>query len=236
MPVALIHEARGNADRTLDDLDRAIELTPQIASASLQRGRLRVDRGDLDGALTDFETRPVPPPQRPGDAPPSRDLPRPKGARGPGRRGLRARPDTDQSARPGRGRPPPSPPPPGRGAPRRRDPRLTVRGAGRVRRDGRGRLTPFQPFPATRRELWGRVQEANPNGRSRVPSLRRRGHHPFSSTRVGMDAEPTRCFLAPGSVTARRRAVRSRLHHSALGLPDRLYAGTGRPGPRVSKA
>jgi tetratricopeptide (TPR) repeat protein len=52
---AVVYEAKGDAWRALTDLDRAIELVPQNASASLQRGRLRTEAGDFEGALTDFE-------------------------------------------------------------------------------------------------------------------------------------------------------------------------------------
>ena len=44
----------GKTAQAMTDLDRAIECDPRLPSAYLERGKMRTESGDFDGALADF--------------------------------------------------------------------------------------------------------------------------------------------------------------------------------------
>ncbi|MFW5823923.1 MAG: tetratricopeptide repeat protein, partial [Marinobacter sp.] len=52
---AQIHDALDNPDKAGEDLDRAVELYPEMFSYRLMRGMNRLDKGNLDGARADLE-------------------------------------------------------------------------------------------------------------------------------------------------------------------------------------
>ena len=51
---ASFYHAMGKTAQALTDLDRAIECDPRLPSAYLERGKMRTESGDFDGALADF--------------------------------------------------------------------------------------------------------------------------------------------------------------------------------------
>jgi lipoprotein NlpI len=50
----VVYHEIGKTAEALADLNRAIEVDPQLPSAYLERGKLRTEGGDFDGALADF--------------------------------------------------------------------------------------------------------------------------------------------------------------------------------------